>query len=103
MAFVRRLPLIDRGRGGGRVGRIGNDHDCNALDMDKGTKEKKLTAKQYEKLAEWGERAALIGLGSLVVQQIVNGASLASFSVITGAIVSALAYYQAYRWLKKAA
>ena len=70
--------------------------------MDRGTKEKKLTAKQYEKLAEWGERAALVGLGSLVVQQIVNGASIISLSVITGAVVTALTYYQAYLWLKKA-
>jgi hypothetical protein len=32
-----------------------------------------LTGKQYEKLAEWGERAALGGLGALVVQQIILG------------------------------
>jgi uncharacterized membrane protein len=80
----------------------GNDRNVNVLDMDRGTKEKKLTAKQYEKLAEWGERAALVGLGSLVVQQIVNGASIISLSVITGAVVTALTYYQAYLWLKKA-
>ena len=80
----------------------GNGRNVNVLDMDRGTKEKKLTAKQYEKLAEWGERAALVGLGSLVVQQIVNGASIISLSVITGAVVTALTYYQAYLWLKKA-
>ena len=32
-----------------------------------------LTGKQYGKLADWGERAALGGLGSLVVQQIILG------------------------------
>ena len=80
----------------------GNGRNVNVLDMDRGTKEKKLTAKQYEKLAEWGERAALVGLGSLVVQQIVDGASVVSLSVITGAVVTALTYYQAYHWLKKA-
>jgi hypothetical protein len=59
-----------------------------------------LTGKQYEKLADWGERAALGGLGSLVVQQIILGASLTSPSVIVGILVGAFAYYKAYQWLK---
>ena len=58
------------------------------------------TGKQYEKLADWGERAALGGLGSLVVQQIILGVPLRSPSVIFGIIVSAFAYYKAYQWLK---
>ena len=59
-----------------------------------------LTSKQYEKLAEWGERAALVGLASLVVQQIVAGAPVTSPSVITGAVVTAFVYLKAYQWLK---
>jgi hypothetical protein len=59
-----------------------------------------LTGKQYEKLAEWGERAALGGLGSLVVQQIILGVPITRPSVIVAAVVSAFAYYKAYQWLK---
>jgi len=59
-----------------------------------------LTGKQYEKLADWGERAALGGLGSLVVQQIILGVPITRPSVIVGALVSAFAYYKAYQWLK---
>jgi len=59
-----------------------------------------LTSKQYEKLAEWGERAALVGLASLVVQQIVAGAPITSPSVIIGAVVTAFVYLKAYQWLK---
>src|ERR1700704_2832256 len=59
-----------------------------------------LTGKQCEKLAEWGERAALGGLGSLVVQQIILGVPITRPSVIVGALVSAFAYYKAYQWLK---
>ena len=61
-----------------------------------------LTSKQYGKLADWGERAALVALGSLVVQQIVAGKQVTSGSVLTGMVVTALAYATAYRWLKQA-
>lgn len=61
-----------------------------------------LTSKQYEKLADWGERVALVMLGSLVVQQIVSGKLITSGSVLTGAFVTAIAYGVAYRWLKRA-
>ena len=61
-----------------------------------------LTAKQYEKLSDWGERFALALLASLVLQQIVTGFSLFSPSVIIGGLVTALAYYVAYRLLRLA-
>ena len=61
-----------------------------------------LTSKQYAKLADWGERAALVALGSLVVQRIVEGASVTSASVVVGALVTGLAYFAAYHWLKQA-
>ena len=60
-----------------------------------------LTREQYEKLADWGERAALVGLASLVVQQIVAGVPVSSPSVLAGGVVTALAYFAAYRWLKQ--
>ena len=61
-----------------------------------------LTSRQYEKLADWGERVALVALGSLVVQQIVVGKPITSGSVLTGMFVTTLAYGAAYRWLKQA-
>ena len=61
-----------------------------------------MESRQYEKLADWGERAALVGLASLVVQQIVSGVSITQPSVLLGIAVTALAYYAAYRLLKRA-
>lgn len=60
-----------------------------------------LTSRQYGKLADWGERVALVGLGSLVVQQIAKGVSVTSPSVILGALVTGLTYLIAYSWLKQ--
>lgn len=60
-----------------------------------------LTGKQYEKLADWSERVALIGFGSLVVQQLVQGVPASSPSVIIDGIITALAYLVAYHWLKQ--
>ncbi|OGZ97850.1 MAG: hypothetical protein A3J10_04345 [Candidatus Sungbacteria bacterium RIFCSPLOWO2_02_FULL_54_10] len=59
----------------------------------------RFTSRQYEKLAEWGERVALVLFGSVVVQQIVQGVPLADSSVVIGIIATALAYGLAYRWL----
>lgn len=64
--------------------------------------EQRLTNSQYSKLADWGERVALVMLGSLVVEQIVNGAPVMSVSVVVGAFVTALAYGAAYHWLRQA-
>lgn len=47
-----------------------------------------------------GERAALVGLASLVVQQIVAGVPVTNLSVITGAVVTAFVYFKTYQWLK---
>ena len=41
--------------------------------MDEGL-EQKLTGKQYEKLADWGERLGLVVFGSLVIQRLATGA-----------------------------
>ncbi|MEK7541323.1 MAG: hypothetical protein AAB533_00540 [Patescibacteria group bacterium] len=62
----------------------------------------RFTCKQYEKLADWGERVALLLFGSLVVQQLLIGRPLMSGAVLTGAAVTALAYGLAYWWLKQA-
>jgi len=61
----------------------------------------KLDRAQHEKLADWGERGALVGLASLVVQRLVEGASVLDMSVIGGSIATAFAYFLAYYWLKK--
>lgn len=61
----------------------------------------RLTSKQYEKLSDWGGRFALVGLGSLVIQQLVNGVPIANPSVVLGAIITALAYSVAYICLKR--
>ncbi|MBI4224992.1 MAG: hypothetical protein HY617_01550 [Candidatus Sungbacteria bacterium] len=62
--------------------------------MDAGEK------KQYEKLADWGERFALLVFGSLVIQQLV--AQHTSWSVIgIGIVVTGAAYKFAYSALKK--
>ena len=68
--------------------------------METEAKEKKLNAKQYEELAEWGERFALVVFGSLVVQQLVNDAS--TLVVGTGMVVTVASYLFAYKALKKA-
>ncbi|GEM_PF-5389580 len=65
-----------------------------------GNEQRRLSSKQYDKLADWGERAALVGLGSLVVQQIVAGVPITRPSVILGAVVTAGTYF-AYSWLKQ--
>ena len=59
------------------------------------------TEKQYEKFAEWFERAALVFLASLVVQQIVSGASLWSPSVLFGIVVAAMLYGSAFGFIRK--
>lgn len=60
-----------------------------------------LTPKQYDKLADWGERMALAFLVSLVIQRIVTGTPLTSMSMLGGISVTALAYGLAYYWLKR--
>lgn len=60
-----------------------------------------LTAKQYEKFADWNERAALVALGSLVVQQMVEGAPLTRPSVIVGVLAAAILYVAAYRLMSR--
>jgi hypothetical protein len=57
--------------------------------------------KKYATKAEWNERAALLALGSLVVQQVVEGVSLASPSVMLGVAGAILAYVNANRLLNK--
>lgn len=57
--------------------------------------------KQYEKFAEWFERAALLFLASLVVQQIVAGAAPWSNTVILGVIATAILYACACGFLRK--
>jgi hypothetical protein len=61
-----------------------------------------LSSRGYEKLSEWLERAALLGLGSLVVQQIVEGVPLFSQQFILGTIATGLVYLSAYRVLQLA-
>jgi hypothetical protein len=60
-----------------------------------------LSGRQYEKFADWSERAALVALGSLVTQQIGEDESLAQPSVLIGAVVTALLYYAAYRLIRQ--
>ena len=57
--------------------------------------------KKYATKAEWNERAALLALGSLVVQQVVEGVSLSSPSVMLGVAGAILAYINANRLLNK--
>ncbi|MDP3735517.1 MAG: hypothetical protein Q8R39_03770 [bacterium] len=57
--------------------------------------------KQYEKFAEWFERAALVFLASLVVQQIVSGVSPWSRSVLLGMIAAGALYAAAYGLVRK--
>jgi hypothetical protein len=61
----------------------------------------KFTQEHYRELATWAERVALLLLGSLVVQNIVSAFSLAEPVVITGAILTAIAYYVAANFLHK--
>ena len=57
--------------------------------------------KQYEKFAEWFERAALVFLASLVVQQLVAGASPWSRSVLLGMVAAGVLYSAAYGLMRK--
>ena len=66
--------------------------------MDEGS-EQKLTGKQYGKLADWGERLGLVVFGSLVVRQLVAGASVLVIGL--GIIMTVAAYVFAYRTLKR--
>lgn len=56
--------------------------------------------KQYEKLADWGERFALLVFGSLVVQQFV-AEHMSLLVVVIGTIATVGAYMFAYGALKK--
>ena len=60
-----------------------------------------ISSKQYEKLSDWSERAALALLASLVVQQIIAGVPVTHPSVMIGGSIAAGVYFLAYRWLKK--
>lgn len=67
--------------------------------MDEGS-EWHLTGKQYDKLADWGERVALVVFGSLVVQQLIE--RVTSLPVIgIGIVLTGAAYLFAYQALKK--
>jgi hypothetical protein len=104
VAQILEWSLFDRRGAGGRVDAIGNDRNFNVLDMEKDKEKKKaeLTKEQCEKLSDWGERAALVGLSSLVIQQIVNGAPITQPSILVGIGATALVYYASYRLLKRA-
>lgn len=60
-----------------------------------------LTRDHYKKLAAWAERIALLLLASLVVQNIVVGASIAAPSVIMGMVLSLAVYGVAFYLLHK--
>jgi hypothetical protein len=72
------------------------------METEREQKRAGLTKEQYEKLADWGERAALVGLSSLVIQQIVDGSSIFKLSILAGIVVTAMVYYASYRLLKRA-
>lgn len=56
--------------------------------------------KQYEKLADWGERFALLVFGSLVVRQFVEQ-HVSVFVILIGTAMTVGAYVFAYQALKK--
>ena len=56
--------------------------------------------KQYEKLADWGERFALLVFGSLVVRQFV-AEHMSILVVAIGTVATVVAYMFAYSALKK--
>lgn len=56
--------------------------------------------KQYEKLADWGERFALLVFGSLVVRQLV-AEHMSLLVVALGTVTTVGAYKFAYDALKK--
>ena len=59
-----------------------------------------MQSKHYEKLADWGERFALLVFGSLVIQQFV-GDRMSGLILAMGVVASAGAYTFAYWALKK--
>ena len=69
------------------------------MEVMDGELENNLTGKQYEKLADWGERVALIVFGSLVIQQLITRISLLVIGL--GIMMTVVAYMFAYRALKK--
>jgi hypothetical protein len=60
-----------------------------------------LTNVHFEKFADWCERGALIASGSLVVQQVVEGAGFLKPSVVVGVFAAGILYYAAYKLMKK--
>jgi hypothetical protein len=67
--------------------------------MTEDGKEKPINWQYYEKLADWGERFALLVFGSLVVQQLTEGAS--RLVIGTGIVITAASYIFAYQKLKR--
>lgn len=61
--------------------------------------EHQLAPKQYEKLADWGERFALVVFGSLVVQQFLSRAPIVE--ILLGVVATILTYAISYSLLKK--
>ena len=59
----------------------------------------KIKEEFYGKLAEWGERAALALFVSLVIQNLVEGAS--TLFMIGATITTGVVYWLSYNWLKK--
>ena len=60
----------------------------------------RFSSRQFEKFADWCERAALISLGSLVLQQVKQGIPLRDPSIIIGIFATAVLYFAAYRLIK---
>ena len=63
--------------------------------------DKILSKEQYKTISKWFERAGLLFLGSLVVQNLLQGAPFDSQVVFAGVVASVVAYLAAFLLLTK--
>ena len=61
----------------------------------------KFTKEHYKELATWMERVALLLLGSMVLQNVIDAFSLAKPVVVGGLVFTAVSYYLALNFLHK--
>mgnify|MGYP001611779890 FL=1 len=67
----------------------------------KAPQEPRFSPKQYELIATWIERVAILLLAALVVQNIGAGTSLTEPTIVGGIVFSALTYSLALYFLQK--
>lgn len=69
--------------------------------MEREKEKREWKKRHYEKVAQWVKEAALLALGSLVIQQFISGEHFSGWVVVLGVITSVVLYTYAIHLLLK--